>query len=76
MIVYISVINFFSLDETPQANRVRLASIHLDGLGLQWHLNYMRQKFDIYSSWTQYVADVSTRFGDPYEDPLADLVQI
>ncbi|MCH80339.1 hypothetical protein A2U01_0001106 [Trifolium medium] len=33
---------FFLLDETPPTSRVRLASIHLDGLALQWHLNYMR----------------------------------
>lgn len=41
---------FFLLDETPAASMVRLASIHLDGLALQWHLNYMRSKFDIYPS--------------------------
>ncbi|PNX71153.1 retrotransposon-related protein [Trifolium pratense] len=50
---------------------VRLASIHLDGLALKWHLNYMRQKFDIYPSWKQYVSDVTARFGDAYEDPLS-----
>lgn len=55
---------------------VRLASIHLDGLGLQWHLNYMRQKFDIYPSWSQYVTYVTTHFGDVYEDPLFLLLQV
>lgn len=46
----------------------------VEGLGLQWHLNYIRPipKFDIYPSWTQYVADVITRFGDP----LSTLVQV
>src|SRR4051812_27661490 len=33
---------FFRLDNTPPDSMVRLASIHLDGLALQWHLNYMR----------------------------------
>lgn len=36
----------------------------------------MRQKFDIYPSWQQYVANVTTHFGDAYEDPLATLVQV
>ncbi|GAU25735.1 hypothetical protein TSUD_216660 [Trifolium subterraneum] len=67
---------FFLLDETPESSRVRLASIHLDGLALQWHLNYMRQKFDIYPSWQQYISDVTTRFGEAYEDPLSSLLQI
>lgn len=39
---------FFLLDETPPESRVQLASIHLEGLALQWHLNYMRGRFDIY----------------------------
>ncbi|CAJ2663739.1 unnamed protein product [Trifolium pratense] len=67
---------FFSIDETPATSMVRLASIHLDGLALQWHLNYMRQKFDVYPSWQQYITDVTARFGDAYEDPLSSLLQI
>jgi hypothetical protein len=67
---------FFLLDETPPTSMVRLASIHLDGLALQWHLNYMRHKFDIYPSWQQYITDVTARFGDAYEDPLSSLLQI
>ncbi|XP_058740833.1 uncharacterized protein LOC131613154 [Vicia villosa] len=67
---------FFLLDETPAASQVRLASIHLDGLALQWHLNYMRQKFDVYPPWQQYVNDVTTRFGEAYEDPLSSLLLI
>ena len=53
---------------------MRLVSIHLDGLALHWHLNYMRQKFDIYPPWKQYVTDVTTCFGDVYEDPLSSLL--
>lgn len=67
---------FFALDPTPEANRVRLASIHLDGLALQWHLNYMKQKFDIYPTWNQYVLNVTARFGDAYEDPLSNLLKV
>lgn len=67
---------FFRLDETPPENMVRLASIHMDGLALQWHLNYIRRKFDIYPPWSQYVTDIVARFGDVYEDPLSTLIQV
>lgn len=49
---------------------MKLASIHLEGLALQWHLNYMRARFD------EYPTDVKCRFGDLHEDPLGDLVQM
>lgn len=45
-------------------------------MALQWHLNYMGQKFDVYPLWQQYVVDVTARFGDAYEDPLSALVQL
>lgn len=67
---------FFSLDDTPKASHVHLASTLLDGLELQWHLNYMRKKFDIYPTWAQYVRDISIRFGDAYEDRLSNLIQV
>lgn len=67
---------FFLLDGTPLDSRVRLASIHLDSIALQWHLNYMRTRFDVYLPWAQYAADVTSRFGEAYEDPLATLIQV
>lgn len=67
---------FFLLDQTPAESKVRLASIHLEGLALQWHLNYIRAKFDVYPPWDQYVTDVVARFGDAYEDPLSSLIQV
>jgi hypothetical protein len=67
---------FFLLDATPANSMVRLASIHLDDLALQWHMNYMRQKFNIYPTWEQYVADITARFGDAFEDPLSSLLQV
>jgi hypothetical protein len=50
---------FFALDATPDDSRVRLASIHLEGPALQWHVNYMKSKFNTYPSWTEYVIDVT-----------------
>lgn len=67
---------FFSLDGTTLETKVWLASIHLDGIALQWHLNYMWTQFDVYPSWAQYVTDVVARFGEVDEDPLAALIQV
>jgi hypothetical protein len=67
---------FFALDATPDDSRVRLASIHLEGHALQWHVNYMKSKFNTYPSWTEYVIDVTQRFGEVFEDPLAELIHV
>lgn len=55
---------------------MRLASIHLEGVALQWHVNYMRSKFNLYPPWTEYVMEVTQRFGEVFEDPLAALIQV
>lgn len=67
---------FFLLDGTSPTSMVRLASIHIDGFALHWHRNYMRHKFDIYSSWQLYVFYVIARFGGANEDPLSCLLLI
>ncbi|KAL8143658.1 hypothetical protein V2J09_016690 [Rumex salicifolius] len=67
---------FFALDNTAPEMKVRLASLHLEGKALQWHHNYIRNRFDIIPSWSEYIIDVSTRFGKPFDDPLADLVTL
>ena len=67
---------FFSIDNTTPENKVRLASMHLYGIALQWHLNYMRGRFQIYPDWPQYISDLSLRFGEVYSDPLAELIGV
>lgn len=67
---------FFALDATPDDAKVRLASIHLDGPALQWHVNYMKSKFKVYPSWTEYGVDVTQRFDIVFEDPLVHLIQV
>ena len=37
--------------------------MHLHGVALQWHLNYMRSRFQIYPDWPQYINDINFRFG-------------
>ena len=51
--------------------RVKLAAIHLEGRALLWHQNYVKGKGVI--SWAQYVQDITYRFGELYDDPMADL---
>ncbi|GAU27517.1 hypothetical protein TSUD_147110 [Trifolium subterraneum] len=67
---------FFALDATHEDAKVRLASIHLEGPSLQWHVNYMKAKYNVYPTWTDYVVDVTQRFGEVFEDPLAELIQV
>ncbi|CAL9238184.1 unnamed protein product, partial [Arabidopsis halleri] len=67
---------FFSLDGTPPESKVRLASLYLEGKALQWHQNYIQNRFDMYPPWSQYVVDVSARFGELINDPLSELVNI
>ncbi|XP_021740124.1 uncharacterized protein LOC110706513 [Chenopodium quinoa] len=48
---------FFDLDGISDENKISLAAIHLEGIAL----------------WTEYVAGITARFGDIYDDPMADL---
>ena len=67
---------FFTLDNTPLESKVRLASMHLVGSALQWHLNCMRSRFQIYSYWPEYILDPTLHFGEAFSDPLSELVNI
>nr|VDD52238.1 unnamed protein product [Brassica oleracea] len=67
---------FFDLDSTSPELRVRLAAMHLRGRALQWHRNFMTERFGIVPSWTDYVIAISGRFSALFDDPLADLVAL
>lgn len=45
--------------------------LHLDGKALQWHRAYMR-----IPSWAEYVNDITNRFGDGFDDPMAELMNL
>ena len=64
---------FFQLDEVTDSQKVRLAAIHLEAKALLWHQTYMQRRNQVLPSWTQYTEDITTRFGDLYDDPMADL---
>lgn len=60
----------------PDESKVCLASIHLDSIVLQWQLNCMPDKFDVYPPWSKCLADIALRFGPLYDDMLTNLIQV
>ena len=67
---------FFGMDNTPPELRVRLAAMHLRGKALQWHFNFMTERFGLFPSWTEYIVAISSRFSDLFDDPLSELVAL
>lgn len=64
---------FFQLDDIEDNQRVRLAAIHLEGRALLWHQNYMKKCLNILPTWAKYTEEITSRFGELYDDPMADL---
>lgn len=65
---------FFFIDNTPENIKVRLASIHLDGKGLQWHHAFVKSLLTTFLPfWSDYVKIMSDRFREVYDDPMSDL---
>lgn len=52
---------------------MKLAAIHLEGKALLWHQAYMKRRNHVTPSWEEYVKDLTVRFSQPYDDPMADL---
>lgn len=67
---------FFQLDHVNENTKVPLASIHLEGRALQWHQGYMKGRNYVNPSWEQYVVDITGRFGEPFDDPMAELMEL
>lgn len=64
---------FFELDGIGDPQRVKLASIHLDGKVLLWHQTYIKRKSNVIPPWDQYIKDLTARFGDLFDDPMDEL---
>ncbi|KAG8363657.1 hypothetical protein BUALT_Bualt19G0045300 [Buddleja alternifolia] len=69
---------FFEVDETPSAAKVKLASVHLEGKALQWHQMYMKGRLTReIPNWEKYVRALNDRFGALiYDDPMSELVNL
>ncbi|CAH2079427.1 unnamed protein product [Thlaspi arvense] len=67
---------FFGLDNTPMEHRVPLASMHLEDEALEWHHNFISERYGVLPSWSDYVVEISGRFSGIVNDPLSELVSL
>ena len=68
---------FFSVDNTPEDFKVRLAVVHFEGKALQWHNAYVRiVGLGNLPSWKDYSQILLDRFGEVCEDPMAELMRL
>ncbi|KAJ1412618.1 Retrotransposon gag domain [Sesbania bispinosa] len=65
----------FALDDTPEGNKVTLASIAMDEVSYQWFQGFERS-FSGRITWRLLVDAMKVRFGEVYEDPMEKLVQL
>ncbi|KAH0716770.1 hypothetical protein KY285_012801 [Solanum tuberosum] len=64
---------FFSYDDTPYAQKVRVAALHFDDIAIEWHLSYIKSRPNmLYPTWDEYVYALVDRFGGDYEDPMSE----
>ncbi|XP_015169203.1 uncharacterized protein [Solanum tuberosum] len=69
-----NVDQFFAMDEVPYDQRVRVASIHLDGEAIVWHRSYLKSRNTVIDPfWFKYVLVVNERFGEEFEDSMEAL---
>lgn len=64
---------FFELDGIEDPDRVKLVVIHLEGKTLLWRQTYVKRKGHVLPGRNKYVEDITIKFGDLYDDPMADL---
>nr|DAD29291.1 TPA_asm: hypothetical protein HUJ06_030759 [Nelumbo nucifera] len=68
---------FFSLDNTSSAAKVKLAAIHLEGKALQWHHALMKSRLTNYPmNWEDYAKAITSRFGPAFDDPMSELMSL
>ncbi|CAA7035404.1 unnamed protein product [Microthlaspi erraticum] len=56
--------------------KVRLACLHLEGKALQWHHNFIKNRYDIFPSWPEYVRELYARFCKMFDNPLSELMKV
>ncbi|KAH0669423.1 hypothetical protein KY285_025461 [Solanum tuberosum] len=65
---------FFSYDDTPVSQKVRVATLHFDDTAIEWHRSYLKSKFHLnYPTWDEYVYALMDRFGGD-EDSIFELI--
>lgn len=66
---------YFEVGRVSAENRVKLATLYLEGKAIQWHQGYVQVKGrEAYFSWEEYLMASTARFGaQAYDAPIADL---
>nr|GEV08124.1 putative mitochondrial protein [Tanacetum cinerariifolium] len=66
-------VQFFRVDNVTNDQKVSLISIHLFDIALTWHRQFMRLLSSDIVPWLVYRGAIKQRFGNSFEDPLAEL---
>ncbi|XP_059315524.1 uncharacterized protein LOC132066177 [Lycium ferocissimum] len=67
---------FFSIEEVPTHQRLKLAAIHFEGVALQWHQGFLRSRPPGTTlTWEEYIYALADRFGAEYTDPMTELIR-
>ncbi|KAI4319919.1 hypothetical protein MLD38_033458 [Melastoma candidum] len=63
---------YFELECVPENRKVKLADLYMNGVVLQWHFTYIRNRgSQDYPGWKEYITAVARRFGkEVFEDPM------
>lgn len=69
---------FFELDDTPDEQKVDIASMYLSGLALEWHYAFVKNmRLQSPVRWEEYVEAMTTRFGPiKMQRPIAQLKRL
>ncbi|KAG7572601.1 Neutral/alkaline non-lysosomal ceramidase C-terminal [Arabidopsis suecica] len=69
---------FFGIDRTPHEMKVRMASIHFDGVASTWHNAWLQSQMEKGElvEWESYKLALRDHFEDVFEDPIAELKQL
>ncbi|GKD96782.1 omega-3 fatty acid desaturase, endoplasmic reticulum-like protein [Tanacetum coccineum] len=66
---------FFAVDNTPEGEKVKIVSVHLDDKALLWHRQFVKIIGDNVG-WEMYKTAIIQRFGSVFEDPMAALKNV
>ncbi|GJW14001.1 hypothetical protein Tco_0018134 [Tanacetum coccineum] len=66
---------FFSIDDIPENQKVKLISVFLFDTTLVWHKQFIRLNGENVS-WNVYKTGILQRFGTVYDDPISEIRKI
>ncbi|KAG7585117.1 Retrotransposon gag domain [Arabidopsis thaliana x Arabidopsis arenosa] len=69
---------FFEMDFTPDEMKVRMSSVHFDGVAGKWHQSLFQSDLgrNLLHDWSKYKELLIERFAEVHDDPIAELKQL